>query len=152
MISTADLFEKAKQDFAAANFDSAISHAREVDRCVEDQIKIKGNEHPRAPRYSIVIVTYKDTADVRESWSRLSHYSDDKDYEIIVVNNGNKSADRLSAELFSHYKFIEVGFNYGCSGARNIGTYNARGEFIIFVDDDGFVDEGSLENSHTNYE
>jgi len=142
----AHLFEQAKQDFAAGDFESAVRRALEVDRLLAERVKVTSYDPVDAPLYSIIVVTYRDTPDVREAFARLAPYSSNPSFEVVVVNNGNPAAEDLSASLFSHYKMVDVGFNYGCSGARNLGARTARGEFIIFVDDDGFVDEGAIEN------
>lgn len=145
MTTPALIYEQAKREFAAGEFNSAVAHARDAETLVLKQLKVEEFGPRAAPRYSIILVTYKDTADVRESFSRVSRYNEEEDYEIIVINNGNASARSLCTDLFSRYKYIDIGFNYGCSGARNVGVRYARGEYIIFVDDDGFIDEGSLE-------
>ena len=61
-----------------------------------------------------------------------------KDTEIIIVDDGSK--DRRTCEVLSNlsakgYKVIRQ-HNQGLPAARNTGIQHARGEFIIFLDDD----------------
>ena len=145
-VSPAHLFEQAKRDFVAGDFENAVSRGREADRLLAERLKVTSYDPVDTPLYSIIVVTYRDTPDVREAFSHLAPYSSNPNFEIVIVNNGNPAAEELSSSCFPHYKIIDVGFNYGCSGARNIGARTARGDLIIFVDDDGFVDEGAIEN------
>lgn len=64
-----------------------------------------------------------------------------KSYEVIIVNNGSVELPFSDFKLFQ--KEIDLGLikiinesRLGLSLARNIGIYNAKGEFIFFLDDD----------------
>lgn len=71
------------------------------------------------------------------------------DFELILVNN--KSTDNTE-EICLKYKAenTSVNFNYfletnqGLSYARNRGIKEAKGDFIVFVDDDAFLDENYI--------
>ena len=126
----AHLFEQAKRDFAAVDFENAISRAREVDRLVAELAKITSYDPVDTQLYSIIVVTYRDTPDVREAFFRLKPYSSDQNFEIIIVSNGNPVAEELSSRSFSHYKLVDIGFNYGYSGPRNLGARNSSRTFF----------------------
>lgn len=64
------------------------------------------------------------------------------DYEIILVDDGSKDSspmicDRL-AEQDARIKVVHKN-NGGQSDARNVGTYFASGDYIIFIDSDDFI-------------
>lgn len=67
------------------------------------------------------------------------------DIEIIIVDDG--STDKTTsviADLIHEYPeyvgAIICKHNHGVSNARNIGIEKARGEYIVFVDSDDYVD------------
>ena len=65
-----------------------------------------------------------------------------KNYEVILVDDGSKDSSGTIcdhyAEKDSRIKVIHQ-VNRGCSAARNEGLSHAKGEYIIFVDSDDFL-------------
>ena len=94
-------------------------------------------------KFSIIIPVYN----VEDKLSRCLDSilnQDYRDYEIILVNDGSKDN---SAEVCKKYsdkyevvKYIDKE-NGGASSARNTGLENAKGEFILFVDSEDYVNE-----------
>ena len=72
-----------------------------------------------------------------------------KNYELIVVDDG--STDR-SLNIINEYKdkFKEIKIftqeNKGVSEARNLALRYVKGEYILFVDPDDFLDENMIEH------
>jgi len=65
-----------------------------------------------------------------------------KDYEIILVDDGSKDkSPEICDELAQKYECIKVIHkkNGGSSDARNVGTKEAVGEYIIYIDSDDFI-------------
>ncbi len=65
-----------------------------------------------------------------------------RDYEIILVDDGSKDGSpALCDRLASNNKNIRVIHkkNSGMSDARNAGTKEAKGDYIIYVDSDDFI-------------
>lgn len=89
--------------------------------------------------FSIVIPTYKTDVVLMQCLDALSHQSvDRKFFEVIVVNDGGKSDiyEKLSClkdKLTLKYFYQE---NKGPAAARNIGLKHAKGNIILFLDDD----------------
>lgn len=71
-----------------------------------------------------------------------------KDLEIILVNDGSTD---LSEKLCDKWKNMDSRIevihksNGGLSDARNAGLDIAKGEYILFVDSDDFIDENMVE-------
>ena len=86
------------------------------------------------PTATVVVVAYNTGEAVFEltnSLNEQSHFS----FEIVIINNGKiepKVVERIKAEPLL---YIESSWN-SVSLARNIGTAYARGDIIIFLDDD----------------
>ena len=69
------------------------------------------------------------------------------EYEIVCVNDGSldRSAE-IAKQIASNHKGLVVidQDNGGLSDARNTGLYNARGEYVWFVDSDDWISERCL--------
>jgi len=89
------------------------------------------------PRFSVVIPTYRRRDRVLRNVRALAE-QDFSDFEAIVVDDG--SDDGSAAAL----RALETPFplavleqeNQGAAGARNVGARAARGEILLFLDDD----------------
>lgn len=92
------------------------------------------------PTFSIVILTYARDEVVRELLGEMiGHLGARRDYEIILVDNNVDEVDRGAwLQPFAAGHWMRIGFNKGVV-ARNDGMAAARGDFIILVDDDCFV-------------
>lgn len=71
------------------------------------------------------------------------------DYEVIIINDGStdNSLDKIKA---FHAKHVDSNIviidqlNKGLSASRNIGLLKARGEYVLFVDSDDWIDSNAL--------
>ena len=72
-------------------------------------------------------------------------------YEIILVNNMSTDNTENECKRFGQ-DYPEVNFRYvvepnqGLSFARNRGIAESRGDTLVFLDDDSYIQEGYLEN------
>jgi tetratricopeptide (TPR) repeat protein len=142
--SAAARFEEARQAFAARDYAAAVKNAQAAETLVRADIQISDYGAPTSPTYSIIVVLYQRHSDLGQALGRLSRYSDIPEFELIFVNNGEFVADDI-VEHCKKFRWIDVGFNFGCSGARNLGARAARGSLLIFIDDDGFIEDLAIE-------
>jgi GT2 family glycosyltransferase len=98
-----------------------------------------GPESP--PRFSIVILTYARDAIMIDVLDRLAAHLDGRsDYELILVDNNPDRADREQwLKPFAQSQYLWTGRNKGVI-ARNDGFDAARGDIIILLDDDVFIE------------
>jgi glycosyltransferase involved in cell wall biosynthesis len=87
------------------------------------------------PKFSVVVCTYNGSRTIRDTLDNLAKL-DYPNYEVIVVNDG--STDSVP-EILKEYNFQVISTpNQGLSQARNEGLAAARGEFIVYIDDDAY--------------
>lgn len=92
---------------------------------------------------SVIICSYNRANIIGKTLNHLA-LQDDIDFEIILVNNKSTDDTELicknfideNPQLNCHY-FIE--YNQGLSHARNRGVDEAKGEYLVFLDDDSFA-------------
>ena len=98
------------------------------------------------PRYSIIIPVYNSINTLSRCLeSVLAQHRDD--VEAILVDDGSSDGSR---ELCEKYAAERSGFRFfpraheGVSGARNFGLSAARGERVLFLDSDDFLDASCI--------
>lgn len=93
------------------------------------------------PRFSIVILTYARDPILAQVLERLAPMLAGRDdYELIVVdNNADEGARAAMLAPFATARLLRSGTNKGVI-ARNDGFDAARGEIIVLLDDDVFVE------------
>ncbi len=65
--------------------------------------------------------------------------------QIIVVDNASKEPPTPLRKLYPHIELIESRKNLGFAGGNNLGLEQARGEYILFINNDVEVEPGFLE-------
>ena len=71
------------------------------------------------------------------------------DYEVIIIcdksnDNSEKIVDKYVSKNSNFYKIYEE--KTGLGKARNIGVSKAKGDYILFLDGDDYIEEHLLEN------
>jgi len=102
------------------------------------------------PSATIVIVIYNSGQDILELTRSLDHQSYFC-FEIVIINNGN-----IEQKVVEHIKkkpflYIESNRN-SVSLGRNIGTAYARGDIIIFLDDDCIAHKDLVQSHVLSYQ
>jgi GT2 family glycosyltransferase len=107
---------------------------------------IKTGNLTDTPFLSVVIPTYERPDDLRICLNSLSKkvQLDAPTYEIIVSDDSNSDNSGILVEKdFPHVNWGE-GKKIGPAGNRNSGVNRAKGEWIVFLDDDCIAEESYL--------
>ena len=111
-------------------------------------------------KISIIICTYMRGEKLIDAiWSVIRQSMSKKEYEIIIVDNAPfTSGIRDAVDDFKRkYKDFDGFIRYigvpqkGLSYARNGGMWNAKGEYLLFLDDDVLADYYVLEEIYTGF-
>lgn len=93
---------------------------------------------------SIIVPAYNVQDYIFQSLESLLDLKDDKDIEVIIINDGStdKTLDVIKSFIKNHtclnFHFIDQ-LNEGLSGARNNGLKIANGEYVFFMDSDDII-------------
>ncbi len=83
---------------------------------------------------SIIYVNWNCVADIRESIASVQKWTQNLDYELIVVDNASK--EDISILEWEDIKLIRNQSNLGFGSGCNVGARQARGNFLLFLNPD----------------
>lgn len=93
------------------------------------------------PKFSIIIPVYNVEEYIKKCLDSVFAQTE-KDFEVIVVNDGTKDN---SMDIVKNYEVKMINQeNKGLSAARNRGVKEAKGEYIIFLDSDDYIEKNLL--------
>lgn len=94
---------------------------------------------------SIIIVNWNARENLQECLSALFKISY-KNYEVILVDNGSKDDSvKFVKSNYPDIKIVESGKNLGFAGGNNLGFKQARGKYVLFLNNDTIVTKDFLE-------
>lgn len=96
------------------------------------------------PLISIVIPTYNEEKDIEDCLNSLKNQSY-QNFEIIVVDDGSTDNTLEIVKKYSEVKIFRQ-THKGPGDARNLGSKDARGEILIFIDSDMTFEKNYLAN------
>ena len=105
------------------------------------------------PSISIVVAIFNRKDELFELLQSLS-FQTDKDFEVIIVDDGSKINLLPTVEMFKENMNIEF-FRKDNSGpglSRNYGARRAKNDWLVFVDSDVIVEKDYIENIKSNIE
>ena len=98
---------------------------------------------------SVIVCTYNRDKILRKCVDGILKNSYSKErYEIIIIDNNSSDNTRLICEeIIYKYKNVRYAFEgqTGLSAARNKGIKEAKGDILVFIDDDAFMNENYLQ-------
>ncbi len=106
------------------------------------------------PKFSIIIPVYNTEKYFNKCLDSVINQSY-KDYEVIIINDGSTDS---SEDIINNYSKENNKIKYyfkkngGLSSARNYGVSKSKGEYIIFLDSDDYLDKNILRVLNDNIE
>lgn len=76
-----------------------------------------------------------------------------KDFEVVIVNDGTTdNSEEIINKYLKKYKNITYikQKNKGLSSARNEGVKKAKGDYLLFIDSDDYIEKDMLETLNNN--
>lgn len=94
---------------------------------------------------SIVIVSYNTKDFLQKCIESITNNANDFTHEIIVVDNDSKDgSSEMVSKNFKNVILIQNKENLGFSKANNIGVRKSTGRFVLFLNGDTVVNQGTL--------
>jgi GT2 family glycosyltransferase len=95
---------------------------------------------------SIIILNYKTKGLVKQCLRNILFSAGNLNHEIIVVdNNSGDGIQQMLKENFPAVQFIQTGNNLGFAAGNNVGIKEAQGRYIMILNPDVTVLNGSLD-------
>lgn len=90
------------------------------------------------PRVSVVVPSYEGAARVRRLLSNLAQQTAVGTFEVVVVDDGSPTvlAEQVDPSAYPFALKLVRQANAGAASARHRGATQAKGELLLFVDDD----------------
>ena len=99
----------------------------------------------KLPLVSVVMLNYNGLKYLKRTIPPILKL-DYPNYEFIIVDNGSTDGSIEFIKTFKKIKLIENGENLGYSKGKNIGVKNAKGEYVLLLDNDILIKNKSLIN------
>ncbi|MBO3273492.1 glycosyltransferase family 2 protein, partial [Hymenobacter defluvii] len=97
------------------------------------------------PLVSIISINYKQAQVTWEMLASLQHVTY-PNYEVIIVDNASATDELLPiVEQFPGVQLIRSTENLGFAGGNNLGIAEAKGKYVLFLNNDTEVKPGFLE-------
>ncbi len=103
---------------------------------------------PVEPEYSVVILNYnKALMTLQGVVAALEDPSVAERAEVIVVDNGSSAEQYalLKAQLPSRVRLVRLDVNRFFGEGNNVGAEAARGRYVVFLNNDAFLERGALD-------
>jgi len=95
------------------------------------------------PLISLLVVSYNSQDDLIELFDSINKQTY-KNLEIILIENGDKSSDKLLKKLNYPYKYI-ASSNIGFAAANNIAFNHSKGDYICLINPDTVLNDNVIE-------
>lgn len=97
------------------------------------------------PKISVIVTVYNLENYIEKCISSILKQSF-KDFELLIINDGSKDNSLEVVKQFTDKRITILDKeNGGLSDARNFGLLKAKGDYILFIDGDDYIEQDMLE-------
>lgn len=126
-------------------FPYVAAHPRVLEAQREHLAELKGRRPQKTYDCSIIIPVWNNAALTQQCLHALAEVTDGVSYEVVVVDNGSTDGvETFLRNLGGDVQVIRNEQNLGFSKACNQGARAARGEFLVFLNNDTIPLKGWL--------
>ncbi len=94
---------------------------------------------------SIIIPVYNTEKYIKQCLESLINQKTEFEYEIICVNDGSTdNSEKILEQFNKNIQHISIK-NSGPGAARNLAIQKAKGQYLLFVDSDDYVEENFIQ-------
>ena len=113
-------------------------------------------EEPDSAKYklSVILCTHKISKTLKDCLVSICNQTRDKaDYELVFVNNSFRDNEIKELVQSTRAENPDLDISYitaplkGLSFARNAGLWSAKGEYVLYVDDDAILDQAVVDET-----
>lgn len=108
----------------------------------ESLFSIKNNTDA-APLFSIIVTTYNRPQLLVDALRSIDVQSY-QDFEVILINDCGEPVEHLLSQFKASIQLVRHKVNSGLSAARNTGLKLAKGQYIVYLDDDDLLLQNHL--------
>ncbi|GAB4524545.1 MAG: hypothetical protein Tsb0019_26540 [Roseibium sp.] len=145
----ASLLNRAGQSFSDCEFAEAhVLMAGYMDGLrenIHDLVLVEHTDNIFDVDVSVVVVSHRSWDNFLNVVKTIRTFIEGPKAELICVANGIGTSGAALDMLRDMARVVVLPDNVGCPAARNVGAYLARGEYILFLDDDGDTTAQDLE-------
>lgn len=118
-----------------------IGQVMKLKNIIRKKVLQLSNKEVYMPKFSIIIPVYNVEKYIKKCLDSVFNQTF-TDYEVIIVNDGTKDK---SMDIVKDYDLKVINQeNKGLSAARNTGVKQAKGEYLIFLDSDDYIEKDLL--------
>jgi GT2 family glycosyltransferase len=115
----------------------------------KDRAQTARKPSPVALLLSVVVLNYNDTMWLDRLFASLAAQTAAADLEILFADNGSTDhSDLLAADLMKdrpNWRLLRFAEDLGCPGGYNAAARQARGQYIVFLNPDLWLEPDCLE-------
>lgn len=136
---------KTVQDINSIKSDLRIARKKELDAFLSAKRQLNFSI-PISPKLTILLVLWNQ-AELTLACLRALHNQDSGAFEVLIVDNASSDATKQLLSMINGIRILTNAENMGFLKAVNMAAYQARGQYLLLLNNDAVVHHGSIEQA-----